>query len=173
MATHSSILAWRIPWIEEPGRLQFMGLQRVGQDWVMETSQSAEIKSCATVTVDIWHALREFRLENEALVLQGNWWNSFLGYFQEQISCFQPLFLSYLEKHKSLHGDINCSWLAENLFIWLHWTPLSPKSYILTFSPLPLCSSFSQFSEELSPGWQSSFAPNKTQLIALMLCIIF
>ena len=27
MATHSSILAWRIPWIEEPGVLQFMGLQ--------------------------------------------------------------------------------------------------------------------------------------------------
>ena len=33
MATHSSILAWRISWREEPGRLQFMGSQRVGQDW--------------------------------------------------------------------------------------------------------------------------------------------
>ena len=32
MATHSSILAWRIPWSEEPGRLQFPGLQRVGHD---------------------------------------------------------------------------------------------------------------------------------------------
>ena len=32
MATHSSILAWRIQWTEEPGRLQSMGLQRVGQD---------------------------------------------------------------------------------------------------------------------------------------------
>ena len=30
MATHSSILAWRIPWGEEPGGLQSMGLQRVG-----------------------------------------------------------------------------------------------------------------------------------------------
>ena len=30
IATHSSILAWRIPWIEEPGGLQSMGLQRVG-----------------------------------------------------------------------------------------------------------------------------------------------
>ena len=28
MATHSSILAWEIPWIEEPGRLQFMGSQK-------------------------------------------------------------------------------------------------------------------------------------------------
>ena len=32
MATHSSTLAWRIPWREEPGRLQSMGSQRVRQD---------------------------------------------------------------------------------------------------------------------------------------------
>ena len=32
MAMHPSILAWRIPWIEEPGGLQSMGLQRVGHD---------------------------------------------------------------------------------------------------------------------------------------------
>ena len=32
MATHSSILAWRIPWREEPGQLQSMGLQRICQD---------------------------------------------------------------------------------------------------------------------------------------------
>ena len=31
-ATHSSILAWKIPWTEKPGRLQFMGSQRVGHD---------------------------------------------------------------------------------------------------------------------------------------------
>ena len=31
-ATHSSILAWRIPWTEKPGRLQSMGLQRVGHN---------------------------------------------------------------------------------------------------------------------------------------------
>ena len=32
MATYSSILAWKIPWTEEPDRLQFMGSQRVGCD---------------------------------------------------------------------------------------------------------------------------------------------
>ena len=32
MATHSCILAWRLPWMEEPSRLQSMGLQRVGQN---------------------------------------------------------------------------------------------------------------------------------------------
>ena len=34
MTTHSSILVWRIPWTGEPGRLQSMGLQWIGQDWV-------------------------------------------------------------------------------------------------------------------------------------------
>ena len=33
MATHSGILAWRIPWTEEPGGLQSMGLQRVRHNW--------------------------------------------------------------------------------------------------------------------------------------------
>ena len=34
METHSSILAWEIPWMEEPSRLQSMELQRPGHDWV-------------------------------------------------------------------------------------------------------------------------------------------
>ena len=37
MATYSRILAWRIPWTEEPGGLQSMGSQRVGHDWVTNT----------------------------------------------------------------------------------------------------------------------------------------
>ena len=37
MATHSSILAWKIPWTEEPGGLQSMGSQRVGHDWAAFT----------------------------------------------------------------------------------------------------------------------------------------
>ena len=39
MATHSSILAWRIPWTEEPGRLQSVGSQMVGHDLVTDTLQ--------------------------------------------------------------------------------------------------------------------------------------
>ena len=40
MATHSSTLAWKIPWTEECGRLQFMGLQRVRHNWVTSLSLS-------------------------------------------------------------------------------------------------------------------------------------
>ena len=42
IATHSSILAWRIPWKEEPGGLQSMGSQRVRPEWATEHRQHTE-----------------------------------------------------------------------------------------------------------------------------------
>ena len=39
MATHSSVLAWRIPWTDEPGGLQSMGSQRAGHDSVTKQQQ--------------------------------------------------------------------------------------------------------------------------------------
>ena len=44
MATHSSILAWRIPWTEEPGRLESMGLQRIGHDLVTKPPPPASME---------------------------------------------------------------------------------------------------------------------------------
>ena len=43
MATHSSILAWRIPWTEEPGGLQSMGSQRVGLDLATKTTTKNQL----------------------------------------------------------------------------------------------------------------------------------
>ena len=43
MTTHSSTLAWKIPWAEKPGRLQSMGLQRVGHNWVTSLSFTLDI----------------------------------------------------------------------------------------------------------------------------------
>ena len=40
MAVHFSTIAWKIPWTEEPGRLQSMGLQKVGYDWATSLSLS-------------------------------------------------------------------------------------------------------------------------------------
>ena len=45
MSSHSSILAWRIPWIEEPGWPRFMGSQRLGHDWRLTLSLSAWLPS--------------------------------------------------------------------------------------------------------------------------------
>ena len=44
MATHSGILAWEIPWTEEPGRLQSMGLQRVAHDLVIRQQKQSTAK---------------------------------------------------------------------------------------------------------------------------------
>ena len=50
MATDSSILAWEIPWIEKPGRLQSMGLQRVGHDLATKQQQPLSQISFVSVT---------------------------------------------------------------------------------------------------------------------------
>ena len=56
MATHSSILAWKIPWTEELLRLQSMGSQRVGHDWV--TSHSLSLSSAFyKSSLNIWSSL--------------------------------------------------------------------------------------------------------------------
>ena len=53
MATHSSILAWRIPWTEEPGRLQSTGSQRVRHDWATSLFHFKPLSSCV---LSIWPA---------------------------------------------------------------------------------------------------------------------
>ena len=58
MAPHSSTLAWKIPWMEEPGGLPSMGLHRVGHDW-------SDLAAAATYKVKIQSkiakAVREFQ----------------------------------------------------------------------------------------------------------------
>ena len=52
MATHSSILAWKIPWTEEPGGPHSTGLQRVGQDWETEHTLSFHFISAVQEACD-------------------------------------------------------------------------------------------------------------------------
>ena len=53
MATHSNSLAWKIPWTEEPGRLQSMALQRVGHDRVTSCMLHACMLMCIFVCMYI------------------------------------------------------------------------------------------------------------------------
>ena len=48
MATHSSILAWKIPWTEEPGGLQSTGSQRVGHNWVTHSKRKIMVSNPIT-----------------------------------------------------------------------------------------------------------------------------
>ena len=78
MATHSSILAWRIPWTEEPSTLQFMGSQRVGHDWVTKHRYKSKIYS---INVDI-----DFNVQTVFLI---KFWNCmYIHYYQSCLTLF-------------------------------------------------------------------------------------
>ena len=78
MAPHSSTLAWKIPWTEEPGRLLSMGSHRVGHDWV--TSLSLFIFSC--FEQGNGNPLQCSCLENPRE--GGAWWAAVYGVSQNQ-----------------------------------------------------------------------------------------
>ena len=59
MATHSSILSWKIPWTEEPGKLQSMGLKRVGHDWATSLSLSLSSMSSREMYTELWEPKEE------------------------------------------------------------------------------------------------------------------
>ena len=78
MATHSSTLAWRIPWREEPSRLQSMGSKRVGQDWGTSLSLSSTLSKPSlyiwksSVYVLLKPSLKDFQ---HNLAIMWNGWN--------------------------------------------------------------------------------------------------
>ena len=92
MATHSSTLAWRIPWREEPGRLQSMGSQRVGHNWLTSLSRFIltefwEILHivCTNPLIFSWYMAYFFILLN---VFWGGVF-CFLGFFNVEIPIWQ------------------------------------------------------------------------------------
>ena len=60
-ATHSSIVAWRIPWTEEPGGSQSIGLQRVGHSW-RDLSHSTHLLAVLILSIKCMFLLDEFLL---------------------------------------------------------------------------------------------------------------
>ena len=61
MATQSSILAWRIPWTEQPGRLQSMGSQRIGHDWATNTHTHTHTHTHNTHRLGLYFSSRDLR----------------------------------------------------------------------------------------------------------------
>ena len=68
MAAHSSTLAWRIPWTEEPGRLQSMGLLRVGHNWATSLSPFTSM-----------HWRRKWQPTQVFLPIESQRWGSLVG----------------------------------------------------------------------------------------------
>ena len=76
MAPHSSTLVWKIPWMEEPGGLQSMGLLRVGHDWATSLSLSTFMHWRRK-----WQPTPVF-LPGESQGLVGAWWAAVYGVSQ-------------------------------------------------------------------------------------------
>ena len=149
-----------------------MWSQRFGHNWVNEWSLNYKLVvaksicqwlntkrvfhiSCATVAtaVQCWTP----RLESEALCAPGKlvelvfrWFDIFRNWFHDP----NPFISSYPEKHwiPSWWNQLLMASRKGKVGTWLHWTPHSPTSYLLTFLPLPLWSSLSELSEVLPPG---------------------
>ena len=90
MVTHSSsILAWKIPWTEKPGRLQAMGLQRVRHDWATSLSFSFQVHLTKRDEWDfslVWILFKYFRKLPKTKVKQLKYTLLFLSY--GLIGCF-------------------------------------------------------------------------------------
>ena len=84
MATYCITLAWKIPWMEEPGRLQSMGLQRVGHDWATSLTQNnyngnikyywSQIITNLIIIFKVWNILRIRKMwnTNEQMLLKND-----------------------------------------------------------------------------------------------------
>ena len=85
IATHSSTLAWKIPWMEKPGRLQSMGSQRVGHDWATSLSffsTGLYICFCASTILPWWLWKSEVRkVDSSTFILLSQYCFGYLGSF--------------------------------------------------------------------------------------------
>ena len=93
MATHSSVLAWRIPWTEEPGGLQSMGSQRVRHNWGTEHTHSWNRSF-------IWAKLRSIAWKTTSLRKRG-FQHSFIFCHHKEYPTSQGYIPSRFRKYKT------------------------------------------------------------------------
>ena len=141
MAPHSSTLAWKIPWTEEPGRLQSMGSQSVGHDWAASLSLSC-------IGEGNGNPLQCSCLENPRD--GGAWWEAFYGVAQSwtwlkqlfrcsssSITTFTKTIIIYL----GLQHFSTCNWHHENKKHRKGHHNLHPVTESQSLTPLARCSS--------------------------------
>ena len=73
MASHSSSLAWKIPWTEEPGGLQSMGLQRVRHDWETKHTHKQNASVSFADTGKLWNSVERQKNYNAVPLLSRIW----------------------------------------------------------------------------------------------------
>ena len=125
MATHSSILAWRIPWTEEPGGLQSMGLQRVRHNWLTFTSLSNDKNAVSSAVCK--HRLKSYDIGEDiicwstgVLYKPGGWCAGVVGGLTELPSDHR----SAIFTHSSMESS-HIQWPPGHLLWDVHQTPPS------------------------------------------------
>ena len=166
MVPHSSTLAWKIPWVEESGRLQSMGSWRVGHDWVT---------SLSLFTFNIGEGndnpLQCSCLENP--MDRGAWWTAVYGVAQSRTRLKQLSSSSSSSSSSSTsssdHFEFNyfCFPLLSLLSLWEQISILD----ISIISSFPLC--FSGFSFFLSFSMHDFMNSLCSSLSSLVLCLIY
>jgi len=73
MASHSSSLAWEIPWTEEPGGLQSMGLQRVRHDWETKHTHKQNASGSSADIGKLWNSVERQKNYNAVPLLSRIW----------------------------------------------------------------------------------------------------
>ena len=118
MATHSSILTWGIPWTKEPGKLQSMGLQRVGHDLARMQNKAMLNYNYIKPFTQLIHAFKNFPFHWSHVGTSGlhNTWNS--------------LSLSVYKRQAS-HYCFPFSWPLKNIQSWPQEVVLNSFNYSL------------------------------------------
>ena len=170
MATHSSTLAWKIPWTEEPGGLQSLRSQRVGHDWA--TSLSFPL---LCIGEGNGNPLQCSCLENPRD--SGAWWAAVYGVTQSRTrlkrlssssSSRERWRLSGFKKYASLEKEtVSLYWKFPKLEWGLLWTPETPTVTTLLTGSINGRRKFPYVCEPMTPhrhGWWRAVEPKLSML---------
>ena len=131
METHSSILAWRIPWTEEPGRLQSMELGRLGHDSATNNNFQLTEKLhrellCtlhpASSNVSLLYHGCPFDKTRKLTQIQYRWLNFRLPWDFIRFSAQVPFLFQDLVQNTALHLVLQCFFFF--LMLFLKWAPM-------------------------------------------------
>ena len=120
MATHSSTLAWKIPWTEEPGRLQSMGSQRVGYDWATSLSLSLQYNF-----ILIWLKRQRvyFQIRSNSQVPRVSTSTFFFFFWRDTIQPTISSFMEHEEKHNRAERSLTTATAGKSDARYQRWKP--------------------------------------------------
>ena len=176
MAPHSSILAWTIPWTEEPSRLQSVGSQRFGHDLVVEHTRAN-----LWPTVDVqspWKPKSNFLLIHRgdgqkhkvrAVGHGRNGHTSQWGYLVftsalEELSssiCFWPLVVYQLTGPLKRHRWMSREFIRRTVFLWISFFPSFSLNTSVLRAPCEICFADSFYCQSQGSPWTILHFPSR------------